>query len=77
MVDTRERIVQFTPEYAAYLINRVEIGQDGKSAYERVKGKKPTILGVEFGEKLLYKVKLANRMEKINARWEHCIFVGV
>ena len=76
-VDSREKIVTFIPEYAAYLMNRIEIGRDGKTNYERVKGKKPTVLGVEFGEKLLYKVKIANRMEKINARWEFGIFVGV
>ena len=76
-VDTRERIVTFIPEYAAYLMNRLEVGKDGKVAYERVKGKKPTVLGIEFGEKLLYKVKPVQKMEKINARWEHGIFVGI
>ena len=76
-VDTRERIVAFIPEYAAYLMNRMCIGKDGKVPYERIKGKKPTILGIEFGEKVLYKVKMGNKMEKINARWEEGIFVGV
>ena len=76
-VDTKERIVNFIPEYAAYLLNRLEIGKDGKVAYERVKGKKPTVLGIEFGEKLLYKVKPDQKMEKINSRWECGIFVGI
>ena len=76
-IDTRERIVTFIPEYAAYLLNRLEVGRDGKVAYERVKGKKPTVLGIEFGEKLMYKVKPKNKLEKINARWEYGIFVGV
>ena len=34
-------------------------------------------MGIEFGEKLLYKVKLGNNLEKINSRWEHGIFVGI
>jgi hypothetical protein len=76
-VDARERIVAFIPEYAAYLMNRLVQGADGKVAYERIKGKKPSILGIEFGEKVLFKVKLGQKMEKINARWEHGIFVGV
>ena len=76
-VDTRERIVAFIPEYAAYLMNRMNVGKDGKVPYERIKGKKPTILGLEFGEKVLYKIKLSNRMEKINSRWDEGIFVGV
>ena len=51
-MDATERIVAFIPEYVAYLMNRLCIGSDGKVAYERVKGKKPTVLGVEFAEKV-------------------------
>jgi hypothetical protein len=76
-VDTRERIVAFIPEYATYLLNRMVVGADGKVAYERIKGKKLTLLGLEFGEKVLYKKRLGNRMEKINARWDYGIFLGV
>ena len=52
-------------------------GLDGMVAYERVKGKRPTVLGVEFGEKVLFKKHLGAKSEKINARWEYGIFVGV
>ena len=76
-IDARERIVAFIPEYAAYLMNRLEVGKDGKTAYERVRGKKATVLGIEFGEKLLYKVKPQSKLEKINPRFEYGIFVGV
>ena len=76
-VDTRERIVAFIPEYAAYLVNRMNVGTDGKVAYERIKGKKPTVMGLEFGEKVLYKIKAGQRLEKINSRWDFGIFVGV
>ena len=31
-VDTRERVVTFIPEYAAYLLNRLEVGNDGQVA---------------------------------------------
>ena len=50
-VDSREPIMTFIPEYAAYLMNRLEVGKDGKTAYERVKGKVGTVVGSEFGEK--------------------------
>eukprot|EP00973_Karenia_brevis_P041403 5728168-Karenia_brevis.AAC.1 len=50
-VDARERIVAFIPAYAAYLYNRLHRGEDCKVAYERVKGKRPTVVGAEFGEK--------------------------
>ena len=35
-------------------------------------------MGVEFGEKLLWKVKnKSGKMEKLRPRWDHGIFVGV
>ena len=43
-IDARERIVAFIPEYAAYMMNRLNKGLDGKVAYERMKGKKPTVM---------------------------------
>ena len=52
-VDAREPIVTYMPEYAAYLLNRLEVGKDGKTAYERTKGKRSQVLGVQFGEKVL------------------------
>eukprot|EP00973_Karenia_brevis_P031596 4357729-Karenia_brevis.AAC.1 len=52
-IDAKERIVAFIPAYAAYLYNRLHRGEDGKVAYESVKGKKPTVVRVEFGEKVL------------------------
>ena len=56
-IDARERIIAFIPEYAAYLMNRLHMGTDGKVPYERIKGKKPTILAVEFGQKVLHRVQ--------------------
>ena len=41
--------MNFIPEYASYLMNRLEVGEDCKVAYDRAKGKKPTVLGLEFG----------------------------
>jgi hypothetical protein len=76
-ISAERRIVIFMADYAGYLVNRLEVGKDGKTAYERCKGKKAKVLGVEFGEKLLWKVKPKEKMEKINPRWEHGIFVGV
>lgn len=76
-IDAKEPIVTYMPEYAAYLLNRMKVGKDGRTAYERCKGKKATILGLEFGEKLLYKVKEDAKQAKIRSRWEHGIFVGV
>jgi len=61
----------------AYLLNRLGQGEDGKVPNERIGGKKPTILGLEFGEKVFYKLKRGLKLEKIKDRWEHGIFFGV
>ena len=63
-----EPVVQFIPEYAAYLMNRLEVGADGKTAHERAKGKKATVLGLEFAEKVLWKKKKEEKMAKIRSR---------
>ena len=76
-ISAERRIVKFMAEYGAYLLNRLEVGKDGKTAYERVRGKKGRVLGVEFGEKLLWKVRPKEKLEKIQPRWEYGIFVGV
>ena len=76
-LDARERIVAFIPEYAAYLLNRMLRGNDGKVPYERIKGKKPSVLGIEFGEKVMFKVYLGSKLAKIEARWNYGIFVGI
>ena len=54
--NARGKVVNFMPKYVSYLMNRSEVGKDGKVAYDRAKGKKPIVLGVEFGGKLLYKL---------------------
>ena len=70
-------MVTFMAECAAYLLNRLLIGKDGKTAHERNKGKKATVMGPEFGEKVLFKTKIKAKMDKIDARWSYGIFVGV
>ena len=63
-VNAKEPIVTFMPEYAAYLLNRREQGKDGKTSYERCRGKRATVLGIEFGEKWLYKVRPKEKIRR-------------
>ena len=56
-VDAGANVVTFMAEYASFLLNRLELGKDGKTAYERVKGKSATVLGIEFGEKTVVEEK--------------------
>ena len=77
-IATERPILTWMCDYASYLMNRMEVAADGRTAYERIKGKKSEVLGVEFGEKLMYKyVAKGSKMQKLNARWGHGMFVGV
>jgi len=49
-LDAEENLVNFGPECASYLMNRLEVVKDGKVAYDRAGGKKPTVLGVDLGK---------------------------
>jgi hypothetical protein len=76
-ISAKSNVVTFLAEYAAYLLNRLEVGKDGKTATERNRGKSLTVMGVEFGEKVMYKKKAEKMASKIEPRWEKGIFVGV
>ena len=59
-----------------YLINRLEVGKDGKTAYERVKGKVASVLGLEFGVDFLFmKATKGKMMAKLRSKWDYGIFV--
>ena len=62
-------------KYSAVLLNRFEVSHDGKTAYERCKGKKATMPGIEFGEAMRWKRKpLEGALGKLSFLWEDGIF---
>lgn len=65
-------------EYAAFLLTRCEVGKDGKTAYERLKGKKAKVQGVEFGEAVMWKRRReGGPLGKLTCVWEDGVFLGV
>ena len=64
-------------EHAAVLLNRFEVGHDGKTAYERNKGKKAKVLGMEFGEAILWKRRpVGGALGKLSCLWEDGAVLG-
>ena len=65
-------------EYAATIVNKGQVGADGKTAYERLKGKPAHLSGLEFGERILWKsnVPARERRNKMEADWKHGVFLG-
>ena len=50
-----QNVTMWMVEYAAKLLHRREVGKDGKSAHERLKGKQAAVPGIEFGAKVMFK----------------------
>ena len=72
-ISPTEAIVQFIPEYVAYLLNRLEVGRVGKTWYERTKGKMATVLGLEFGTPLRARMRglVAKLKEEENSQLQN------
>ena len=70
-LQTEHAVWCWLAEYAGWLVNRAEVGHDGKSAYERNKGKKAKVPGLEFGEGVLWKRKrMGGPLGKLTCMWK-------
>ena len=77
-VDGGHSVWPWLVEYAAFLLNRGEVGHDGKTAYERCKAKRGKMPGLELGEKVLWRRRpVGNQLAKLASLWEDGIFLGV
>ena len=71
-------VIPWMIEYAAVLLNRCQVGEDGKTSYERLKGKAASIPGLEFGERMLWRstAPAKDRKHKLDSVWKDGIFLG-
>jgi hypothetical protein len=78
LIGARHPLMPWIVEYAGHLLNRFEVSQDGKTAYERLKGKSARTLGIEFGESVLWKRRaVGGALAKATCLWEDGIFLGI
>lgn len=76
-IGEEQKVLSWLVEYAAVLVNRYEVGHDGKTPYERARGKSSRMLGVEFGERLLFRRQpIGARLAKLESLWEEGVFLG-
>ena len=71
-------VMQWLVRWSAMVITRFKVGKDGKTAWERMKGKRCDLEVVPFGEKVWYK-KLKEsgaKDNKMESRWEEGIWMG-
>ena len=70
-----ECITPWLIERAALVLNMFEVGKDGRTAYERCKGKKAKHLGIKFGEAVLWRRKPSGgALEKLSVAWSNGVF---
>ena len=71
-------LMTWITEYAGHLLNRFQVGHDGKTAFERCKGEWAKTLGIEFGGAILWKQKaLGGVFAKMTCLWEDGVYLGV
>ena len=71
------RILCCLMEFAAYLMNRCDIGRDGKTPLQRLYGRRDNRPILEFGEKILYMPAKPARGGKWQPRFHPRVFVGM
>ena len=54
-ISSSDDLVPWLIESCAVLVNRGQVGPDGKTAYERLKGKPANLPSLQFGERILWK----------------------
>ena len=61
-------VIAWMVEYSSVLLNKYEVGRNGKTAYERLRGRKSKMLGVEFGELVHFRrTPLGDRKDKLDS----------
>ena len=71
-IDATHSIWPWIAEHAGFFLTRFEVGRDGKTAYERLKGKSATVQCMAFAERILWKRKRASR----RTAWTIDVHVG-
>ena len=79
-VESEWEILEWASEWASELINRCQVGRDGRTAYYRLHGRNSTKGLIEFGERVLAKPLRGvkhNRKVSLKDRWIFATWVGL
>jgi len=77
-IPVRHAAIPWAVEYSAFLLNRYEVGHDGRTAYERLKGKRAKCLGLEFGETVHWRTSpTSGALGKLSSSWRQGVYLGV
>ena len=76
-LSSNHALVAWMVPHASDVLNKYMVGKDGKTPYERWKGKPWGKESVEFGELIHMKLPKKKDRGKLEDRWTEGIFVGV
>ena len=77
IVTGKHPVMAWLAEHAADVLQKYQVEDDGRTAYERLKGKKCQQETVEFGEKVhcRYNLKARSKDEKLEVKWSEGFFL--
>ena len=76
-VPSNHNVLAWLVEFAATLVNRYEVGRDGRTPHERLRGKASRLVGLEFGERVNFRrTAVGSRMAKLDSLWSDGVFLG-
>ena len=70
-------ILKWMIEHGAYLNDRFQVGEDGKTSAERARGRRSTVPLCCFGEQVLYMPLSAGRGGDLGPKYHLGLFAGV
>ena len=66
--DVEHRIWPWLVEMVGWMMSRADVGADGKTDYERCKGRRARLLGMEFGEAVLVEKAARRRTTRLGVK---------
>ena len=74
---SNHNILAWLVEFAGTVGNRYEVGRDGKTPSERLRGKQSRLIELEFGDKVNFRrTAVGTRMTKFDNLWSDGVFLG-
>ena len=77
-IDLRHCIMSWIVQHAGFVLTHYQVGKDGRTALERLRGKKLNVELCELGEKVFYMpLKMGNGIASADARFRTGIWLGI
>ena len=77
-IEPEHAVMTWLIEYVSLLLNWYEVGRDGRTAYERNKNKSSKLMGLEFGECVMWRRRpVGSNLAKLAVLWGVGVYLGV